>query len=548
MNMPEGKITIEQLGQQFRAKNPDAFAPFSDEEIGRRAILRNPSLMRSVVSSVDPESKPQKKTNFLEDVATGARKGFLSTLKGASGLAERTMNSALQTVLPRRAEDALGLRYQPNLGIIGEKTGGGTSAQKLQATAEQNLGLKAGELTTPQNFGEKVGFTGEQIAEFAIPAGAPLKLSRAVGQTARALGQAPKVEKALRIGSLIGSEAGLAGVQTAAQEGDIDSSTITNAILAGSFPAVGKLAGLASKPFRSFLSEKLPSKLINNLIRPSKNEFSFGRNPGKAVVDEGITANTREGLLKEINTKRVQIGKETNAALKNVPEGVVVDLKPLLAPIDKAMNEAISSGERTLFNRLKDIKEGLTKEFIEVEGVLTPVRDKNLILTPENANKVKQKIGADTKWTGQAFDNDINKVRRELYANINTAVDEAVGDIGDTGTRIKQLNNRYANLLGAEKSLENRIQIAARNNLIGLPDVNLGVIGAVASSATGGTPVDVVRNAVVLPILRKVGASTAVRTRVSQLLSTLSPNEATVLQKIAPVLEAIILESQTDNK
>lgn len=544
--MAQDTMTIEQLGEQFRSQNPEAFSAFSNEEIGKRAILRNPALMSRVVSSVDPQKK--KDTNFLQDVVTGAKKGLLSTAKGASGLGERALTSTLQTILPQRAENALGLRNRPNLGIVGERTGGGTSAQQLQSTAEQNLGLKPGELTTPQNFGEKVGFTGEQIAEFFVPATAPLRIGKAVGQTAKAVGKAPNVVKGLRLGATVGSEAGIAGLQTAVQQGEIDSATITNAVLAGSFPLGGKLAGLASKPFRKYLSEKLPSKLINNVIRPSKNEFLFGRNPGKAVVDEGITANTREGLLKEINSRRIEIGRTTNKALQDVPKDVTVNIQPSLEPIDKAMNEAVSSGERALYNRLKDLKDGLTKEFIEVDGALKPVRDKNLILSPLDANKVKQKIGADTKWTGQAFDNDINKVRRQVYANINTAVDEAVGEIGETGTRIKDLNNRYANMLGAEKSLENRIQVAARNNLIGLPDLTIGGAVGVSSAVGGGDPVTNIARALGTVAVRKGFNSTAFRTRAAKLVQSLSPEEKSLFQKIAPVLEAIILESQTDNK
>src|SRR5690606_13692197 len=129
------------------------------------------------------------------------------------------------------------------------------------------------------------------------------------------------------------------------------------------------------------------------------------------------------------------------------------------------------------------------KEFSVVEGKLVSGGDKNLVMTPKQADLLKQQIGNDTKWTGQAFDNDINKVRRDLYSLINDAVDEAVGPLGEVGTRIKELNQRYANMLSAEKALENRIAVEVRNNMISLQDTGVGTGIGIATVATGaGAP------------------------------------------------------------
>ena len=54
------KMSIEELGAQFRQNNPEGFAPFTNEEIGRRAIIRDPRLMSRVTPSVVEKNKPDQ--------------------------------------------------------------------------------------------------------------------------------------------------------------------------------------------------------------------------------------------------------------------------------------------------------------------------------------------------------------------------------------------------------------------------------------------------------------------------------------------------------
>ena len=76
-------------------------------------------------------------------------------------------------------------------------------------------------------------------------------------------------------------------------------------MISGVTGSVGKF--LKSKPGQSavkFLTEKIPSRIVNSILRPQNKAFDFGRDPGKGVVEEGIVASTRGSLLTKIGQKK----------------------------------------------------------------------------------------------------------------------------------------------------------------------------------------------------------------------------------------------------
>lgn len=91
----------------------------------------------------------------------GAGKGLTSTLKETSGLGEKTVQALGRIVTPKSLESKFGF----------EKTDQ-TSAEGLQSTIENKLGVQQGALTTPMNNLQSLGFGAEQIAEFFLPGGA----------------------------------------------------------------------------------------------------------------------------------------------------------------------------------------------------------------------------------------------------------------------------------------------------------------------------------------------------------------------------------------
>jgi len=327
------------------------------------------------------------------------------------------------------------------------------------------------DLTGRQVAGQALGTLGSLTAGGGSALAGKLGLKGAAGVAARALGE----------GVVGGTTFGLGG---ALQEGktnkELAPSILTAAVASGAFGLAGEGLGAGLE----FLSQKVPSRAINALIRTKANDFRFGKNPGGQIVEEGITANTKGGFLKAINTRRQQVGEELGAALRQATEsGTTVDFSKALSPLEEAKSVAIKRGERALYQRLKDLEEGLTGIFQESNGGIERVGSKNLHrLTPEQGRLIKTDIGGSTTWTGQAFDKDINKVRVQIYQEMDRLIDQAVPSA-------KKLNERYANLLTAQKALEKTIANAEGQNLIRLNTLLTG-LGAAGGAATGDSTGD----------------------------------------------------------
>lgn len=442
-------------------------------------------------------------------VGIGALKGVGSTVSGLESLGEKLLTRPID-----RAVSAI--TGKPSvLPTTGPTTGEQAQQQLLQ----------------PTTTGQKIGKGAEQVAELFTPTG----LESAGGNLAAKLApEAPKLAQgALKVaGKALGGAAEFGG-KTAIQTGGDVQKTKEAAITGGLAAPIAEAAGAVARPVQKFLGERLPPKIINSILKPVSKEFAFGRNPGLGVVQEGLTANTREGLLKQISDKKKEIGAQIDAQL-NLPLNArkKIDVAPLLKPLDDAMAEAVKSGEQALYTRLQAVRDGLTREFQAVEGKLVPTGEKKLVMTPAEARQLKTEIGGAAKWTGQAFDNEVNQARVKVYRAINDAIDAAV-----PGT--KTLNSRYANLLSAEKSLDKTITTAQRQNLTGLKGFGLGA-GLFGEEKLRGksTPEAFVTGLLGL-LGEKVSGSTAVKSRIAQSLSKLAPEEITLIEKIIPLLAKI---------
>lgn len=295
----------------------------------------------------------------------------------------------------------------------------------------------------PQGTAQKVGFAGEQMAEFLLPGGAATKAGKGLGLAKNA-----------------GLQALAAGGVGAAQSGGDPTET---AIAAGA-GAAGAPLGVAGE----WLAQKVPPRIINSLIKPISKEFRFGRNPGSGVVDEGIMAPTIGKLQEKVSAKLQTVGEtigtmlDTEAANKKL-----IDLAPMLAPLDAAATKATRMGETALAERLTALKEA-------------PMFSEKPLVTPKEAAEVKKLLGESTRWTGQAFDADLNKAKVAVYRLINDAIDQAVPGV-------KVQNARYANLLSALKSVERQTDIMQRANVMNLMSgiTGLGTFGATGDPEKG---------------------------------------------------------------
>ena len=353
-----------------------------------------------------------------------------------------------------------------------------------------------------------------------------------VGEAADAakLGTLGKVAEIGEAGDVVRPAVEASGLAGAAQKVSEVAKEANPINLAGK--AVGAVAGKVGDVMGG-AGEKLPGQIMNSILKPGIKEFNFGKNPGTAVANEGITASSKEGLLNKIISTKKSIGENIGTVLKSaIGKDKTIDVGKIINDsISEDIQSAIKSGDVELGRRLVNIKKGLTEEFVPDETSDTGMRatgvKKDLsALSPNDANEIKKQIGEDTHWTNQAYDNEVNQSRVKIYGQINDAVKQAVPSVGG-------LNDRYANLLGAQKSLEHTIKIGQKNPFpVGMKDIATVGLGFAKGGTAGALVAEGLKIALGTTLVKTWGS--VLLNRVSNAISEVSPNLAkTIIPQIA---------------
>src|SRR5690606_5785163 len=131
---------------------------------------------------------------------------------------------------------------------------------------------------------------------------------------------------------------------------------------------------------------------------------------------------------------------------------------------------------RSIIERLMDVKADLLKETSLPDGSMINLR-KLEDLTPEELFKLKKDVSDLTRWTdNQSADTVVNRALRKMYGETQEALNKTLEDAGFTG--IRDINERYADLVTAAKSTEYRDKILARQNIISLGAKSTGFLAA----------------------------------------------------------------------
>ena len=501
------KESTQQFAQRIRSKYPGAYDDKPDEVLVKAYLQKYPTYADRVDFATNKASNPALSEKQVEkpkkNIAQELRvQPFIGAAKGAGSTAFG-LGKAVSKPL-------IGLANILGKGV--NKITGKQTYTPITSKVREQIFTKPDSLK-PTNTGQKIGFGAEQIGEFFIPGGAVTKGAKAV-QGAKVFSQAPKLAKAAGFGTKVAGEALSMGGVTALQGGD-KAQTKSAMILSAAFPVFGKSASkLANTKIGQYaaksLMEKIPSRMMNSLIRPREAAFSFGKNPGLAIADEGIVANTRGGLLQRITKKKQEIGQAIEQELThpNVANKII-DVTPAIQTLDATIQKAAKTGDQTLVRRLLDIKKSLTKEFELVGDDLVEKGVRNLQLTPLEAQKLKREIGEATRWTGQAFDADANKARVAVYRAIDSLIDDAVPNIS-------KLNSRYANMLTAEKELLKTNKHLQRLAAIGLKQGGIGAAFGLYSGLSGDSTGTAIAKGLGAVAVSKGLGSTAVKTRVAK--------------------------------
>lgn len=483
-------MTPDQI-EQFRQRAKTELG-FSDAQVD--------SYLRAKGVSIAAPKPIKKDSGNLMDVGKGFLKGAQDTVANLGSLGQK----ALDTISKPVVEKVTGKPYQ----------------------ATPTLNETIGDKLKPTNTAQKIGFGAEKVAEFFAPGAAGIK-----------------AVKGANIATRVGAEAlGTAMVSTA--QGAKPKEIATMSGIAGAIPIIGNITKIAATPLKKVLSEKVSPAMLNKyILRPAAKDFHFGKDPGLGVAKEGLKANTREGLLKEITTRKQQIGTQIDSLLQK-PEFTTkkIDIRSALSGLDKKIAKAAEEGEEALYSRLSKIREGITGKFKIIDGKAVKISDRPMKLSPLEAAQLKRRIGSASKWTGQAFDAEVNQARVEVYRALNEMIDKAV-----PGT--KALNSRYANMLTAEKALDNTINVAKKQYPFGLINAGIGTAAAGTSFATGDSAPEAIVKGLLFATGAKTLQSTAVQSRVAAKLAAYSPEERTIIAKAIPLLRNIlfgITQSETE--
>lgn len=340
----------------------------------------------------------------------------------------------------------------------------------------------------------------------------------------------------------------------------LGSSFVTNALIP---PAIEGGLGLAAKT-TALASEQAP-RIINSLIKPLLKDFSYGKDPGKAIAELGIIANSPEELLQKVTQTKNVVGRSLSwlgdrlSALS--PGGKLsLDISSALTPIEDAMQKAAKTNDYSLLHRLESVKRGLMEDLglknteQGAEIVSNGLKDlKNLDF--HDVVQFKRDIGDLTKWTGlRTEDEAVNAALKKSYGIAKETMNTAAHELSpELGAAMEKMNETYANLTSAEVATKYRDILDKRQSLIGLKAGLGGLGGAIISAvASGGATIPTLIGSAIATggtaLIDSLASSTAFKTRLANALEKLSPEEIAQVSERLPFIKRLIGSGEKDKE
>jgi hypothetical protein len=386
----------------------------------------------------------------------------------------------------------------------------------------ENLATKVGIPTT-----EKVASTAtEQIGK------------KALGETLKDIGK----KTAIRAG--VGAGTGYAydvsnNLQQNKEGADIFKPGMGTA-LGGAIPL-----GIGAIQAGAAITADTAPRIINSLVKPSKANFAYGKNPGRTVSEMGITGNNFEDFGTNVQKAKQEVGSQIGSIISS-PENanLTINANEDVQKIDQAMATAAKGGKNNqgIVTALSNIKDSLLYGH-QVTGDGTIVRTSETpldlsALSPQEAFDLKQKVAAATKFTGNPSDDKtINSVLKDVYGGLKEQINSTVGV---NNPEITDLNQKYADLTSADLAIKNRAAIAQRADMISMP-IKFGTgAGIITAIGTGGAAIPAIIAGATAGALEKALASTAVKTRVAAWLGSETPGTISKVLAQNPEVKTVL--------
>lgn len=309
------------------------------------------------------------------------------------------------------------------------------------------------------------------------------------------------------------------------------------AVVGTAFP-VGGAAASKIKQSAQIAAGSLSRRMIGSLIKPAKGLLSYGKDPAGQVAREKIVANSLDQLISKVREKRNQIGLEIGELMDAAEQsGISLNLDGVLSPIEVALQQA-KRNPRTnaaLIQRLVDTRDDLLQVMADETGNFSARRTLTQV-TPRQAFNLKEDIASLTKWTGNDSDDKlVNKSLQQAYTGVRKIIEQGVDGIG-------ALNERWGNLLSAEKAAERAANNELRRNLVSLSLRISGVgagVGGVAASIISGNPAPAILGLGITGMEYLFGTPAA-KTRLAKWLAAAGPREREALYQRIPVMRNVV--------
>ena len=245
---------------------------------------------------------------------------------------------------------------------------------------------------------------------------------------------------------------------------DIVGGGASNMVIGGALNLAGKAINVIPEN-----AKKLAYREINSLIKPSKGMFSYSKNPGRGVAEEGIVASSLEELLDKTESSMKNIWSEVSSNVNNSKASV--DLTDVGKIFDNAITEAKKTPKinKALIKRLNDTR----KDIINLKHL------KGMSAT--DVLDFKQTIGNLTKFTGNPSDDKlVNETLKKVFGIAKERLEGAVPGMS-------KLTERYADLISAKVATRNVMNGSQSKAIIGwIPRMALTAGGAIAGTMGGG--------------------------------------------------------------
>lgn len=380
-----------------------------------------------------------------------------------------------------------------------------------------------------------------QSASLFAPVGT---IAKGITGGARAIGMVKGASALGKIGA--GALSGeLFDVASNLQQGKTGSEALTpgiGALLGGAIPAVGVMKNVAVR-----FGEKQAPRVINSLIKPLAKDFSYGKNPGRAVAEEGIVANNFDDLITGIRNSKQKVGQQIGELGDQLSTRPVIDITDSLAPIDEAIKASASQNNQALVTRLNNIKRAVTEVLepsFDDAGNLTiksvGSRDLNNLTFKQVRDRLGD-IGDLTAFTGNPSDDKlVNSALKQVYGKIKGKSINYAREINpELANNFEKLTEKYADLSSAEIATKYRDKIVERQALIGLSPQNVGIgTGLITAVATGGATIPAVLAGISAGVIDKLAQTPAFKTRLAYILSKKTQGEVNYLLKKIPALKS----------